>query len=187
MTFTLRFPSPIRGVRTSICRWGATCGWIPRPTRRRLPPAVCKRKFDDLDSLDLDMPSAEESGISLDSDVLPAGAQDLILPDDPVSLSDKPVTAKPPSDGGGSVLELGGDDDDVLGAMGAAASTATSPAASATAASRWSTRATAAFRWSATICNWVAPRSNRSTWEATSSSRSTRTRPVRSSDTAQVR
>ncbi len=62
------------------------------------------------------MPSAQESGISLDSDVLPAGAQDLILPDDPVSLSDKPVTAKPPSDGGGSVLELG-EDDDVL-AMG---------------------------------------------------------------------
>ena len=55
-----------------------------------------------------------ESGVSLDSDVLPAGAQDLILPDDPVSLSDKPVTAKPPSDGGGSVLELG-DEDNVLG------------------------------------------------------------------------
>jgi Helix-turn-helix domain len=80
------------------------------------PPASgLSAKFDDLDSLDLDMPSAEESGISLDSDVLPAGAQDLILPDDPVSLSDKPVTAKPPSDGGGSVLELGDEDDDVLG------------------------------------------------------------------------
>ncbi len=55
-------------------------------------------KFDDLDSLDLDMPSAEESGISLDSDVLPAGAyQDLILPDDPLSLSDKPAASKPSS------------------------------------------------------------------------------------------
>ncbi len=79
------------------------------------PSSGLSAKFDDLDTLDLDMPSAEESGISLDSDVLPAGAQDLILPDDPVSLSDKPVTAKPPSDGGGSVLELDGNDDDVLG------------------------------------------------------------------------
>ncbi|HEX4144093.1 MAG TPA: helix-turn-helix domain-containing protein [Pirellulales bacterium] len=70
-------------------------------------------KFDDLDTLDLDMPSAAESGISLDSDVLPASA-DLILPEDAVSLSDKPVTAKPPSDGGSSVLELG-EEDDVLG------------------------------------------------------------------------
>jgi excisionase family DNA binding protein len=71
-------------------------------------------KFDDLDTLDLDMPSAAESGISIGSDVMPAGSQDLILPEDVVSLSDKPVTAKPPSDGGGSVLELG-EDDDVLG------------------------------------------------------------------------
>jgi excisionase family DNA binding protein len=78
------------------------------------PSSGLSAKFDDLDTLDLDMPSAAESGISLDSDVLPAGAQDLILPEETVSLSDKPVTAKPPSDGGGSVLELG-EDDDVLG------------------------------------------------------------------------
>ena len=55
-----------------------------RPSRRRPPASGLSAKFDDLDSLDLDMPSAEESGISLDSDVLPAGAQDLILPDDPL-------------------------------------------------------------------------------------------------------
>ncbi|HTU23999.1 MAG TPA: helix-turn-helix domain-containing protein [Pirellulales bacterium] len=78
-----------------------------------LPLSGLSSKFDDLDTLDLDMPSAAESGVSIDSDVLPADA-DLVLPDDPVSLSDKPVTAKPPSDGGGSVLELG-DEDDVLG------------------------------------------------------------------------
>ncbi len=43
------------------------------------PPASgLSSKFDDLDSLDLDLPSAEESGISLDSDVLPIGAADLI-------------------------------------------------------------------------------------------------------------
>ena len=88
---------------------------VGRPLERLTAPASgLSAKFDDLDTLDLDMPSAAESGISLDSDVLPASAQDLILPEDAVSLSDKPVTAKPPSDGGGSVLELG-EDDDVLG------------------------------------------------------------------------
>ncbi len=46
-------------------------------------------KFDDLDTLDLDLPSASESGISLDSDVLPSGAADLLLPDDDATaLSD---------------------------------------------------------------------------------------------------
>ena len=85
-------------------------------------------KFDDLDTLDLDLPSASESGISLDSDVLPAGAADLLLPDDdPTALSDHAKQAAAPQaaasepapagDSSGSVLELE-DSGDVLGGSG---------------------------------------------------------------------
>ncbi len=78
-------------------------------------------KFDDLDTLDLDLPSASESGISLDSDVL-AGRR---RRSDVARRTDGPVRSflgprtgdrwpAPVADGGGSVLELE-DSGDVLG------------------------------------------------------------------------
>ncbi len=79
-------------------------------------------KFDDLDALDLDLPSSQESGLGLGSSGLrlPSGS-DLSLDDKDLSLGEEPTTAKPSSDSkkaGGSAVDLSGadeDDDLVLG------------------------------------------------------------------------
>ena len=72
-------------------------------------------KFDDLDTLDLDLPDAEASGISLGSSAVSL-PEDLELEDSTVSL-DAPRTADPLSGGGTSAIELASeaDDDLVLG------------------------------------------------------------------------
>jgi hypothetical protein len=83
-------------------------------------------KFDDLDALDLDLPSPADSGIasgvSLGSDALRlAGKEDLTLEDQQLSLGEEARTSTPSSHGGGSALDLSGEDDDgelVLGGSG---------------------------------------------------------------------
>lgn len=74
-------------------------------------------KFDDLDSLDLDLPTAEESGISLGSSALTVSAtDDLNLGDSNVTLGGEINTAEPPELSGGSAIDLASpeDDDDLV-------------------------------------------------------------------------
>jgi hypothetical protein len=81
-------------------------------------------KFDDLDALDLDMPSPAESGISsgisLGSDALRlAGKDDLTLEDQSLSLGEEARTSAPDLSGESAIDLSGGDDDElVLGGSG---------------------------------------------------------------------
>ncbi len=81
-------------------------------------------KFDDLDALDLDLPSAGSgvsSDVTLGSDAVKlSDADDLTLEDQQLSLGEETRTSTPSSHGGGSALDLSGDDDGdlVLGGSG---------------------------------------------------------------------
>jgi len=71
-------------------------------------------KFDDLDTLDLDMPDAQESGISLGSSAVSL-PDDMALGDSTIALDDRPGTADPRSgSGGASAIELASEEDDDL-------------------------------------------------------------------------
>jgi hypothetical protein len=82
-------------------------------------------KFDDLDTLDLDLPSAAESGLTprpqSKSDLDLAGVDELSLGDSDLSLGEEPTgQGSSPTLKGGSAIELGMEDDDdlVLGGSG---------------------------------------------------------------------
>jgi hypothetical protein len=82
------------------------------------PGSGLSAKFDDLDALDLDLPSPAESGISLGSDVARAGGSD------PLNLADSTPSAAAPSSAekeyDEEMIDLSSNDDDdlVLGGSG---------------------------------------------------------------------
>jgi excisionase family DNA binding protein len=89
-------------------------------------------KFDDLDTLDLDLPSAADSGITKPKSDLKLGEHELALGESDLSLGEDPALpgSSPTLKAGGSSLELAVPDDEddlVLGGSGAGSDVTHSP------------------------------------------------------------